>query len=168
MKYMSKWYIACLAMALCCLASACSEKEEQIPVEVSFTEPGEFDISALRELPYIIRDQNNNDVTDQYYLQIEGVGLRVNKRVIEICSASAKREYNGEALTDDTVTISMGSLISGHKLTCEVIGSITDVGQASNTIDSCVITDQSGKDVTHCYRVLAVFGTLEVTKGSIV
>lgn len=54
MKYMSKWYIACLAMALCCLASACSEKEEQIPVEVSFTEPGEFDMAALDSCESII------------------------------------------------------------------------------------------------------------------
>ena len=54
MKYMSKWYIACLAMALCCLVSACSEKEEQIPVEVSFTEPGEFDMAALDSCESII------------------------------------------------------------------------------------------------------------------
>ena len=54
MKYISKWYIACLAMAFCCLVSACSEDEEQAPVEVSFTAPGEFDMSALDSCESII------------------------------------------------------------------------------------------------------------------
>ncbi len=49
MKYISKWYIACLAMAFCCLVSACSDEEEQLPVEVSFIAPApeSFDIASL-------------------------------------------------------------------------------------------------------------------------
>ena len=47
MKYISKWYIACLAMAFCCLVSACSDEEEIVPVEVSFTAPAEFDMASL-------------------------------------------------------------------------------------------------------------------------
>ena len=47
MKYISKWYIACLAMAFCCLVSACSDEEEIVPVEVSYTAPGEFDMASL-------------------------------------------------------------------------------------------------------------------------
>ena len=47
MKYINKWYIACLAMALCCLASACSDDDEVTPVEVSFTVPGAFDTARL-------------------------------------------------------------------------------------------------------------------------
>ena len=54
MKYISKWYIACLAMAFCCLASACSEDEELVPVEVSFTAPGEFDMAALDSCESIV------------------------------------------------------------------------------------------------------------------
>ena len=54
MKYISKWYIASLAIAFCCLASACSPDEELAPVEVSFTAPGEFDMSALDSCESII------------------------------------------------------------------------------------------------------------------
>ena len=54
MKYISKWYIACLAMALCCLAVACSDDEEIVPVEVSFTAPGEFDMTSLDSCESIV------------------------------------------------------------------------------------------------------------------
>ena len=34
-------------MAFCCLVSACSDEEEIVPVEVSYTAPGEFDMASL-------------------------------------------------------------------------------------------------------------------------
>lgn len=34
-------------MAFCCLVSACSDEEEIVPVEVSFTAPAEFDMASL-------------------------------------------------------------------------------------------------------------------------
>ena len=132
----------------------------------SMTEAGEFDISQLRDLPYIIRNERGEDVTDSYHLEIEGVGLIINTRHIEICSASAQREYNGEALTDDTVTITFGSLVRGHQLICTVTGSITDVGTTENEIEEYIIIDENGNDVTDSYDVKAIFGTLEIVKGS--
>ena len=39
--------MACLAMVLCCWVSACSEEEELVPVNVSFTAPAALDIAAL-------------------------------------------------------------------------------------------------------------------------
>ena len=46
--------MACLAMALCCLAVACSDDEEIVPVEVSFTVPGEFDMASLDSCESIV------------------------------------------------------------------------------------------------------------------
>ena len=54
MKYISKWYIACLATALCCWVSACSEEEELVPVEVTFTSPAAFDMAALDSCESIV------------------------------------------------------------------------------------------------------------------
>ena len=54
MKYISKWYIACLAMVFCCLVSACADEEEQAPVEVSFTAPEAFDMASLDSCESII------------------------------------------------------------------------------------------------------------------
>ncbi len=54
MKYISKWFVACLAMALCCLAVACFDEEDIVPVEVSFTAPGEFDMASLDSCESIV------------------------------------------------------------------------------------------------------------------
>lgn len=54
MKYMNKWYIACLAMVLCCLVSACSDDEDVAPAEVSFTAPGDFDMASLDSCESIV------------------------------------------------------------------------------------------------------------------
>ena len=41
-------------MAFCCLVSACSDEEEIVPVEVSFTAPGEFDMASLDSCESIV------------------------------------------------------------------------------------------------------------------
>ena len=46
--------MACLVMAICCLAVACSDDEEIVPVEVSFTAPGEFDMASLDSCESIV------------------------------------------------------------------------------------------------------------------
>lgn len=53
MKYINKWYIACLAIAFCCLVSACSE-DDVTPVEATFTAPGEFDMASLDSCESIV------------------------------------------------------------------------------------------------------------------
>ena len=71
-------------------------------------------------------------------------------------------------MTDDTVIITLGSLVKGHTLICEVTGSITEVGFTENTIKAYTIIDQDGNNVTDCYEVTKVDGILEVIDGSIV
>ena len=140
----------------------------EFALEGSQTETGEFNVKNLYNLPYVIRNERGEDVTENFYLKIEGTGLRVNRRIIHISSASAKMEYNGQELTDDTVTITLGTLVEGHELICEVTGSITEVGIATNTIEGHKIVDQNEKDCTDFYEVKYVHGTLEITKGPVV
>ncbi len=135
----------------------------EFELQGSITETGEFDIENLRTLPYVVRNEYGEDVTENYYLEIEGVGIRVERKTLEIASASVTREYNGEPLTDDTITILFGSLVDGHTLICKVTGSITDVGVVTNEITSCVITDKDGNDVTMCYGITLTEGILEIT-----
>jgi hypothetical protein len=140
----------------------------------SQTEPGILTADEIQELnlPYVIRNEYGEDVTDNYHLAIEaageGCGLCVTRRALTISSASVKREYNGNPLTDDTITITLGSLINGHKLVCEVTGSITEVGETNNTIKSCVVLDQNGVNVTKCYEITKVEGILQIVNSSIV
>ena len=134
-------------------------------LEGSMTDVGEYDIEALRNLKYTIYNENGEDVTPNYYLEIEGKGLIVTRRYIEITSASVTREYNGKELKDSTVTVTFGSLVAGHRLICDVTGSITEVGATTNQIKSYTIVDQNGNDVTNFYEVVKNEGILKVTKG---
>ncbi len=54
MKYISKWYIACIAIVLCCWVSACSDDDDIVPVEISFTTPAMFDMAALDSCESIV------------------------------------------------------------------------------------------------------------------
>ncbi|MBR5592481.1 MAG: DUF5003 domain-containing protein [Bacteroidaceae bacterium] len=54
MKYISKLYIACLAVALSCLVSACVESEELDSAGLSFTELRDLDMAALDSCESII------------------------------------------------------------------------------------------------------------------
>ena len=53
MKYIGKWYVACMAMVFGCLAVACIE-EENVPVEVSFTAPADLDLADLESLGSVV------------------------------------------------------------------------------------------------------------------
>ena len=54
MKFIDKLYMACLAMAFCCLAWSCSDDEEIVPGGVSFTVPSDLDIAALDSCESIV------------------------------------------------------------------------------------------------------------------
>ena|GEM_PF-1424417 len=54
MKYISKLYIATLAIVAGSLVLACSNEEQIAPVEVSFTSPGEFDMASLDSCESIV------------------------------------------------------------------------------------------------------------------
>ena len=120
----------------------------------------EFD--KIRELPYKVYNADGVDVTNDYYLKIEGKGIRVTPRTLTITSASETKEYDGTALTNPDVSITLGTLVAGHTLHAEAIGSITDVGITENGIDNIEILDSAGKDVTQNYDIDPIYGKLIV------
>ena len=111
--------------------------------------------------------RGGRDVTEQYTVIFtipEGMAdtpvLEVRTRSIEVTAASETRVYDGTDLTNSTVYISKGSLISGHTLVATATGVCSSVGSASNSVGSVVILDQNGKDVTGLYTVTRIKGTL--------
>lgn len=54
MKFINKLYMACLAMAFCCVAWSCSDDEEIVSGGVSFTAPSNLDIAALDSCESIV------------------------------------------------------------------------------------------------------------------
>ena len=132
----------------------------------SITDVGEFDFEEFYELPMKVIDQYGNDVTDNYYIKFVGKPLTVDSRKIVLTSESATKEYDGDPLTDDTVFISQGSLVEGHKLVAKTTGSITVPGSVKNEIDkySIKVVDADGNDVTHNYEFELKPGTLTITE----
>ncbi|MCH5351366.1 MAG: transglutaminase domain-containing protein [Clostridiales bacterium] len=108
-------------------------------------------------------DADGNEVRrDNFYIDFEG-GLTVTKRLLTITAMSRQKAYDGNALTCSESIISSGSLIGGHYYEAVISGSIVDIGSTANVIESVVIYDADGKDVTEYYDVTVKAGTLTVT-----
>ena len=78
---------------------------------------------------------------------------------------SKSREYNGEALTADSVTITQGSLIEGHYIVTKYLkisGSITSPGEVEAVLKEIAIFDADGNDVTNNYYIYSKSGKLIV------
>ena len=111
--------------------------------------------------------RDGRDVTDQYPLVFtlpEGVAdspvLVVRARALEVTAASETRVYNGQSLSNSSVYISKGTLITGHQLVAAATGTCVDVGSERNVVGKVVIQDQNGRDVTEFYDITRVDGVL--------
>ena len=113
---------------------------------------------------YTFYDEYGNDVTDNYFLLIEGNPLEVKPRSLYVTSMSAKKEYDGEELSNGIAWISKGSLVKGQTITFTITSSIVYVGSIENVIDSIVIM-AGDIDVTKNYVIDKTFGTLEVVQS---
>ena len=96
------------------------------------------------------------------YTVTENLGtLEVVAAEIQLTAASAEKVYDGGPLTNSLVT-AVG-LPAGHDISAAASGSQTDVGEAVNEVDSgYVIRNADGADVTACFAVSTVNGTLTV------
>lgn len=92
--------------------------------------------------------------------------LDIGQNTLIITSGSAKSIYDGTALVDTEWHLSKGELKEGHRLSVNVTGSQTNVGQSENYMDATVI-DENGADVTSEYKITYKYGVLEVTARDI-
>ncbi|MCI2062688.1 MAG: hypothetical protein LKJ83_07940, partial [Eubacteriaceae bacterium] len=105
--------------------------------------------------------------TDNCYAAETTAELTITKRGLTLTADSGSRKYNGSALTADGYKISSGSLAGGDKITGVTIsGSQVRAGTSDNIISKAVIRSSNGDDVTLCYDIVYVNGTLEVIKAS--
>ena len=118
-------------------------------------------------LNVVVVDANGNSCMDNYeILRYECGMLEVYRRRITIAADNAIKEYDGTPLTCDSVSILFGQLVEGHVLEAHAVGSITVEGTTENVIDETTlrIVDRNGNDVTDCYKITCVAGTLEITE----
>lgn len=113
-----------------------------------------------------IIDAKGADVTKNYELICHTGDLTVTKRPITLKSATVERIYNGIPLVSDSVSIVSGSIAAEQRLTTNVSGRVTSVGQAKNTFTAS-ISDSSGNDVSENYDITYVYGDLIVSQSRI-
>ena len=85
--------------------------------------------------------------------------LTINKRNVTLTSASDSKTYDGNALMNDTVTVSGDGFVEGEVSDIKATGTITDVGSVTNEI---TFTPVEGKFNANNYSIEFAPGTLTI------
>ena len=111
----------------------------------------------------LVYDSAGNDVTTMYKMEYTYGTITVTPRSITIETGSASKVYDGTPLQCDTYSVTSGALAEGDVIGEIVLtGTQTEHGRSQNGISDLVIYDRDGTDVTACYSIEVVAGTLTV------
>ena len=106
--------------------------------------------------------RGEKDVTDNYAIVTVNGTLEVTKREAVITADSASKVYDGTALTDNGYEIA-GLADGDAVVTVTVTGSQLNVGSSANVASGAAIM-RGTKNVTDCYDITYIDGTLTVSK----
>ncbi|MBQ4113657.1 MAG: hypothetical protein IJD38_12750 [Clostridia bacterium] len=109
-------------------------------------------------------DGNRVDRTANYFLIRKAYGtLSVTHAELTLKAADAEKVMDGEPLTANVLEIVEGSLADGDSIVYySVEGSRTTIGRSQNVITAVTIHNKDGEDVTRCYAIDTLPGTLRV------
>ena len=143
---------------------ALTEGATTVGPDVCKDQPNVFEVTVL--------DEKLGDVTANYDITYEYGTLTIDKRPITVSTATEKREYNGELLSNTTVKIAAGSkygLVSGHTLkVLEELGVPTagpNVWDA-NDVENVLTVIVSDEKISANYEITYEYGTLTVIPRS--
>ena len=125
--------------------------------EVKGTDAGTYDM-ALKASDFTNRNANFSKVT----FVIEDGQLVIEKRKVTLTSASDSKTYDGNALTNDTVTVGGDGFADGEGAAYDVTGSQTVVGESDNTF---TYTLNKGTKADN-YTIEKAEGKLKVTAAT--
>ena len=160
-KTVSGWTIDGVAGGSFTAANGLTYTVEGITAEVKATDAGTYTV-AITGTP-VVKDSENNDVTAQFIVNKTNGTMTISKRSVTLTSATPEsREYDGTALTDNTVTVSVDGWADGEGATYNVTGTQTLVGSSDN---SFTYELNEGTKANN-YDITTVPGTLTVTTRS--
>lgn len=123
----------------------------------SGTDAGSYTVSVSGTA--VVKDSDGNDVSGEFRVIPKTGTLTINKRSVTLTSASDKKEYDGDALTNDEVTVTGDGFVTGEGATYDVTGTRTLVGSFENAF---TYTLNEGTKADN-YDITPSFGTLTVT-----
>ena len=106
------------------------------------------------------------DRTHYFIIHKQYGTLTVTPAPLTLKADDAEKVYDGTPLTADGISVIEGTLApmdSIYSYTLE--GSQTRVGRSENVITDIVIRNHYGEDVTACYAIETVAGSLKITAG---
>ena len=138
---------------------------------VTTNEYGIFNVgeSGDNGLLLTINDAYGTPVTYNYEIKYVFGKLTLTPRNITIKTEGDEREYNSFALSNESHSISKGSLVTGHKEISVNSVYITNAGSIQNGLVFKIYDNNGyGEDVTKNYNIGYDYGTLTVTPRPIV
>ncbi len=111
----------------------------------------------------------SEDVSKNYEIATENGTLEVTKREIFVKPKDEVKEYDGTSLKGLSYeTTNHGyTVASGHRVSFEIEGEITDLGSVTTKFNSFVIYDEFNQNVTQNYIVNKLEGLLSIVKRKI-
>ena len=114
------------------------------------------------------KDGKGNNVTGSYDITYVAGTLTISPAAITITAASDSKTYDGTPLTNSTVTVTNGSLMTDDKLEAEAEGSATkvaDTKEGNNPVADGYKIMHGEEDVTKNYDITTEAGTLTIEKA---
>lgn len=124
--------------------------------------PGTYHQGAQLERIAIIRAATGRDVSDNYCWTCDPVDITILPAPLTVTAADAEYTYDG--MPKGGTVYEKDGLIDGDTLTAEIDGSATEPGTYPGKLTPTEITivNAAGEDVTDCYSIDCVPGTLTI------
>ena len=105
--------------------------------------------------------ENANKNFSNVTFEVEDGSMVVTKRAVTLASATDKKTYDGDALTNNTVTVSGDGFVDGQGFTANVTGSQTNAGSSANAF-TYELTGGATEGENGNYDITKSEGTLTV------
>ena len=87
---------------------------------------------------------------------------KITKRLVTLTSATVSKTYDGQALTNTSITVSGDGFVEGEGASYEVTGSQTSVGNSANAFEYKL----NEKTLASNYDITKIVGTLTITAAT--
>lgn len=121
------------------------------------TDAGQYNV-VVAGMP-VIKDSENNVVTDQFSIEYVKGTLTIEKRNVTLTSATASKVYDGTPLTNDEITVGGDGWAEGEGATYTVTGTQTLPGSSENAFTHALNAGTKAEN----YNITQTEGTLTVT-----
>ena len=128
--------------------------------EFKFVDAGSYTLYAKQKVLVTLTDFKSGDTKQETREVVGQATYTIAPRPVTLTSASDTKVYDGEALTNDTVTAEGKGFVEGQGVTITVTGTQTEVGSSDNTF---TYEPKDNNTNLSNYKITTQYGTLTVT-----